>query len=126
MLDLPFVWELKYDGNVSHLIGVFHYPPDVFDESILKYMKDKSRLLSEARVDDGQDLTSLSLRLPFEPPITDFLTQEEIQEMRNSIGAEWFDRFLRYGYSLITAIYQVSCFDYKWIMLDKRILEYMP
>ncbi len=44
---LPFVWELEYNGVVSHLVGTLHYAPKVFSRAAKKLLANKKTLLVE-------------------------------------------------------------------------------
>jgi len=50
---LPFVWELRYNGTISHAVGTHHSVPDIPDiyaEDAARYVEGKKQLLMECDI----------------------------------------------------------------------------
>lgn len=45
--ELPFVWEILFEGVLSHAVGTSHIVPDVYEESAKQVMYGKEKLLLE-------------------------------------------------------------------------------
>ncbi len=68
MSKLPFVWELKYKGIISHGAGIIHTEQNIYENNIKKLFKDKECLLVEQEMRGKYFLVPYTL----EPAIHDF------------------------------------------------------